>query len=169
MDNIHSLPSYHSSTFVFSSHLSSAEYEEKIIEWIVDFYPKGVWFQKCNLIIWQGTVEVPEEIIRTVRLSLTCHELIEENLRVHIAILIYGQTNGSEYVMEVVERVHHFNSRNRILNIDDLIQFEELNPPFSLTGGQRSSYLIGPNQNQVKLNIIITPTTTFCNKNVTNP
>lgn len=169
VDNIHSLPSYYTCTFVFSTHLSSAEYDsERVIEWVADFYPKGVWFQKCSLIIWQGTLEVPEEILRTVRLSLTCRELVNKNLRVHVAVLIYGKENGAEYVMDVVERVHHFNNQNRILNIDDLIPFEELNPAFSLEDSQSSRYLIGPNRNQVRLNIIITPTTPFCVKNIAN-
>lgn len=169
VDNVQSLPSYYTCTFVFSTHLSCAEYDsERVIEWVADFYPKGVWFQKCSLIVWQGTLEVPEEVLRTVRLSLTCRDLVIENMRVHVAVLIYGKENGAEYVMHVVERVHHFNSQNRILNIDDLIPFEELNPSFSLDDGEESIYLIGPNKNQIKLNIIITPTTAFCVKNVTN-
>lgn len=169
VENVPSLPSYHTSTFVFSSHLSSAEYEsDKIIEWMVDFYPKGVWFQKCSLIVWQGTIEVPEEILRTVRLSLTCRELAMEDMRVHIAILIYGRGDELEHVVGVIEKVHHFNSQNRILNIDDLIPFEEVNPPFSLNSNQeRSSYLTGSRQNQLKLSIIITPTTNLCVKNIT--
>lgn len=167
VDNVHSLPSYYTCTFVFSTHLSSAEHDsEKVIEWVADFYPKGVWFQKCSLIVWQGTLEVPEEILRTVRLSLTCRQLVKENMRVHVAVLIYGWQNGGEYVTDVVERIHHFNSQNRILNIDDLIPFEELNPSFSLDENQDSIYLIGPNKNQIRLNIIITPTTQFCIKNV---
>lgn len=169
VENVPSLPSYHTSTFVFSSHLSSAEYEsDKIIEWMVDFYPKGVWFQKCSLIVWQGTIEVPEEILRTVRLSLTCRELATEDMRVHIAVLIYGRGDGLEHVVSVIEKVHHFNSQNRILNIDDLISFEEVNPPFSLNSNQeRSLYFTGSRQNQLKLSIIITPTTNLCVKNIT--
>lgn len=169
VDNIHSLPSYYTCTFVFSTHLSSAEYDsEKVVEWVADFYPKGVWFQKCSLIVWQGTLEVPEEILRTVRLSLTCRELIKENMRVHVAVLIYGKENNTEYVTDVVERVHHFNSQNRVLNIDDLIPFEQLNPSCSMDGNEYSRYIIGPKRNQVRLNIIITPTTQFCVKNVTD-
>lgn len=37
-------------------------------------YPKGVWFKKYFLIVWQGTVEVPESVLRTVRLSITCKD-----------------------------------------------------------------------------------------------
>lgn len=105
---------------------------------------------------------------RTVRLSLTCQELVEENLRVHIAILVYGKTDGAEHVMEVIEKVHHFSSGNRILNVDDLIPFEELNPPFSINENQDSVYLVGPDRNQLKLILIITPTTALCNKDITN-
>lgn len=169
IDDVRSLQSYHTCTFVFSTHLSSAECDaEKVIEWVADFYPKGVWFQKCSLIIWQGTLEVPEEILRTVRLSLTCRELIKEDMRVHVAVLIYGRENDTEYVIDVVEKVHHFSSQNRVLNIDDIIPFEALNPTFEMNEYQISRYLIGPNRNQVMLRIIITPTTQFCVKDVAN-
>lgn len=42
VENVQSLPSYHTSTFVFSSHISAAEHEsDKVNEWAVDLYPKG--------------------------------------------------------------------------------------------------------------------------------
>lgn len=166
--NVHNLPSYHTSTFVFSTHLSSAEYDsDRVIEWVADFYPKGVWFQKCNLIVWQGTLEIPEEILRTVRLSLTCREQPKDDLRAHVAVLIYHKEGETEYVANVVERVHHFNCQNRILNIDDLLPFEELNPPVSLDEDNRNSDSL--RDSEIKLNIIITPTTAYCQKGIANP
>lgn len=53
---------------------------------VVDLYPKGVWFRKCFLIVWQGTVEVPESVLRTVRVSVTCKDPPKsgEDLRVKV-------------------------------------------------------------------------------------
>lgn len=157
IENFWSLQSYHTSTFVFSSHVSSAEHESnKINEWVVDLYPKGVWFQKCFLIAWEGTVPVPEQILSTVRLSLTCRELCETNMRVKVSILIYGCLGGVEHVMDVVERVHHFNSNDNVMNVDELIPFKELNPQQRFKE-HLTPYLVGAERNQLKLNLIISP------------
>lgn len=65
VENFHNLQSYHNRTFVFSSHSHLADYKgDQTCEWVVDFYPKGVWFQKFFLIVWQGTLEMPEHVIR---------------------------------------------------------------------------------------------------------
>lgn len=156
IDNFWSIPSYHVSTYVFSSHLSAAEHEaHKVNEWIVDLYPKGVWFKKSMLIIWQGTFEVPEEVKSTVRLTLTARDMCEVNVRVRISVLIYGIQGGVEHVLAVREAIHHFNDFDRVMNIDDLIPFEELNPP---SGGSRNTkYLVGENRDQLKLNIVLAP------------
>ena len=156
IENFNSLPSYHTSTFVFSSHMSAADCEsDKINDWVVDLYPKGVWFKKCYLIVWQGTLEVPEEIISTVRLSLTCRKLFEAKIKVKVAVLIYGIQGGVEHVMEVKEKIHHFTNEDKVMNIDNLIPFAELNPSAS-NHAHESPYLIGPNRNQLKLNVVIT-------------
>lgn len=158
IDNVSSLPSYHTSTFVFSSHISAAECEsDKVNEWVVDIYPKGVWFRKCFLIVWQGTLEVPEEIMSTIRLSLTCRDLREKKLRVQIGLLLYGRQGDKDHIKNVVQVVHYFTPQNRVLNINDIIPFHELNP--QAIGGDIacSHYLVGPNKDQLKMNIVITP------------
>ncbi|XP_023023367.2 transport and Golgi organization 10 isoform X1 [Leptinotarsa decemlineata] len=158
IENFHDIPNYHTSTFVFSSHLSAAEHEShKINEWLVDLYPKGVWFKKCFLIVWQGTLEVPQEILSTVRLSLTCRELSELEMRVRISVLIYGLQGGIEHVTEVREKVHHFTPQEKVVNIDDLIPFDELNPPAVMQGERDTPYLVGPNRDKLKLNLVIAP------------
>nr|CAI5859304.1 unnamed protein product [Callosobruchus analis] len=148
IENFHSIPSYHTSTFVFSSHLSAAEHEShKVNEWLVDLYPRGIWFKKCLLIVWQGTLEVPQEVLYTVRLSLTCRELSETEMRVKVSVLIYG----------LQEKVHYFTPQDKVMNMDDLIPFEELNQPATSEGSYESPYLVGPNRDQLKLNIVIAP------------
>lgn len=161
IENVSSLPIYHTSTFVFSSHMSIAECEsDKIYEWTVDLYPKGVWFKKCFLIVWQGTLEVPEKIMRTIRLSLTFRGDIgqDENMKVRVGMLLYGKQDGAEYIMRVIERYHHFTAQDRVLNIDNFIPYDELNPPATVDKTKQiSPYLIGPNSDQIKINIVITP------------
>lgn len=158
IENFWSIPNYHTSTFVFSSHLSAAEHEShKVNEWLVDLYPKGVWFKKCFLIVWQGTLEVPQEILSTVRLSLTCRELSEKEMRVKVSVLIYGLQGGVEHVMEVKEKIHHFTAHDKVMNIDDLIPFNELNTPATMQSEKETPYLVGPNRDQLKLNLVIAP------------
>ncbi|XP_050297218.1 BTB/POZ domain-containing protein 17 [Anthonomus grandis grandis] len=158
IDNFWDLQSYHVSTFVFSSLLSAAEHDShKISEWEVKLYPKGVHFKKCYLICWQGTMEVPEEILKTVRLSLTCGESANANVRVKVSVLIYGIQGGVEHVMQIIEKSHYFNAQSNILNMDDLIPFHVLNPGASLDPTYENPYLIGPNKNQLKLTIVIAP------------
>ncbi|XP_018319328.1 BTB/POZ domain-containing protein 17 isoform X2 [Agrilus planipennis] len=158
IEKVRDLPSYHVSTFVFSTHMSTCESDsDKISEWTVDVYPKGVWFKKCLLIVWQGTLEVPEEIKPTVRLSLTCREPKKEDFKVRVGILLYGLQGGVQHVLQVVEKECYFNPTNKIMVVDDLLPFEELNPPTSKSHKYRSPYLIGSDQNELKINLIITP------------
>lgn len=60
VDNFHSLPCYHTRTFIFSTRPSIADVAplDKMTEWTVDLYPKGVWFKKSLLIVWAGTYDV---------------------------------------------------------------------------------------------------------------
>ncbi|XP_023940987.1 BTB/POZ domain-containing protein 17 [Bicyclus anynana] len=143
VDNFHSLQSYHTRTFIFSTRPSVADMAtEKLTEWTVDLYPKGVWFKKSMLIVWAGTYDVPEVVLRTVRISITCQncpeqsayerdylDYYEPDVRVKIGILVWGVQKGVEHVVSVVERVHRFSAQNRVLNIDGALDFDELNTP----------------------------------------
>ncbi|GLV38534.1 Transport and Golgi organization 10 [Carabus blaptoides fortunei] len=116
IDNFLSTPSYGTHTFMFSSHMNLAEYEgDYVCDWIVDVYPKGVWFKKFFLIVWQGTIEIPECVIPTVRISVTCKNIITQ--RVKVAVLIYGEKDGIEHVIRVIERVHTFTSEESMAHI----------------------------------------------------
>lgn len=153
-------PSYHTRTLVFSSYTSLAEHcGDKTCEWVIDMFPKGVWFQRFFLIVWQGTVDVPEKIIKTVRLSITARDVSEEYLKVKVGLLMVGITDGIEHVMSVIVKNHHFNCSERVLNLDDVIPFNDLN--VNLLEGesqkQPSNYLVGPNRDTLKVHIIIVP------------
>ncbi|XP_031338421.1 BTB/POZ domain-containing protein 17 isoform X2 [Photinus pyralis] len=165
IENVPSIPSYNVTTLVFSTRMSAAEYEaDKISEWVVDLYPKGVCFKKCYLIVWQGTLEVPERVKSTIRLSLTCREF-KEDMKCNVGVLLYGTQGGIEHIMQVKQRVHHFNSQYPVLVIDNLIPFEELNPPAGEVFSRslesdpkpKSMFLTGCRRDQLKINIIITP------------
>ncbi|KAG7212861.1 hypothetical protein KM043_002214 [Ampulex compressa] len=162
IENFHGLPSYHTRTLVFSSHSCLAEYAgDRACEWVVDIYPKGVWFKKFFLIVWQGTVEMPEYVKRTVRLSLTCKEPplnSDTDMRVKVGVLIYGLQDGVEHIARVTEIIHRFSKKERVLNLDGLLPFEELNPQQGLVPEIAiSPFLVGPKKDMLKLHIVISP------------
>ncbi|XP_015514802.1 BTB/POZ domain-containing protein 17 isoform X1 [Neodiprion lecontei] len=161
IENFRSLPSYHTRTLVFSSHSYLAECAgDRTCEWVVDIYPKGVWFKKFCLIVWQGNVEVPEYVMRSVRLSLTCREPPpngESDMRVKIGVLFYGLQDSVEHIARVTEVIHRFSKDDRVLNLDHLLPFEELNPQQATAGNVISPFLVGPNKDMLKLHIVISP------------
>lgn len=157
IENYPSLPTYGVRTLVFTTPASFAEcHSNHTFEWTVDIYPKGVWFKKFYLIVWQGTLEIPESVSKTVRLSLT-QKYPEDTARVSVGILICGKQDGLEHVRRVVQRNFVFSDEERMLNINDLVPYEDLN---DLRVG-RSPYLIGPNSDCLKLHVVITPLYTF--------
>ncbi|CAG4946206.1 unnamed protein product [Colias eurytheme] len=197
VDYFHTLPSYHTRTFIFSTRPSVADCgSDKLHEWTVDLHPKGVWFQKSMLIVWSGTYDVPEVVLRTVRISITCQscsqptnkydEEYEPDVRVKIGILVWGVQNGLEHVASVVERVHRFSAQNRVLNIDGALDFDELNTPlYTPTANSPSwkvngrcakctdncelpepKHLLGPNRDQLRIQVVIVPLTDFCHVSV---
>uniref|UniRef100_T1J0N0 BTB domain-containing protein n=1 Tax=Strigamia maritima TaxID=126957 RepID=T1J0N0_STRMM len=138
-------------TLVFSSPASSSEvFSDKVFDWSVDVYPKGVWFKKFQLIVWQGTLEMPETILRTVRLSVMSKD--NDTARVNVGILISGMQDGVEHVKTVVQKRFVFTESEQMLNIDNLIPFDELNDIRN-----KSPYLVGAFCNTLKLQIVITP------------
>ncbi|RWS28484.1 hypothetical protein B4U80_02881, partial [Leptotrombidium deliense] len=155
IENYRNLPIYGVRTLVFQTPSSLKESDLKLAhcknEWVVDLYPKGVWFKKFLLILWQGTLEMPEYVLKTVRLSLTSLSACK---RVKIGVLIYGKKNDIEHVYSVYQREFVFTEKEKMLNINNLVPFEELNP---LATNVRSPYCIGPNNDTVKIQIVITP------------
>lgn len=76
--------------------------------------------------MFQGTIEVPEHIIQTVRLSVRCKSEDDTEVRVQIGVLLAGLADGVEHVRAVAKRNYVFSERDKILNIDDLIPYNEL-------------------------------------------
>lgn len=152
VDNLPGLPAYHTRTLVFSTPASASELDcDSQLEWIVELYPKGVWFKKFFLIVWQGTVEVPEAVLRTVRLAVTAKDV--DYARVRIAVLVYGLQDGIEFVTNVVTTNYIFSEEDNLLNLDDIIPFDSLNDP-----KERAHYLQEPCE-ALKIHVVISPLT----------
>ncbi|KAE8751315.1 hypothetical protein FOCC_FOCC001886 [Frankliniella occidentalis] len=190
IENYSHLPPYQLRSHVFSSHTALADHKgHKTCEWAVDIYPKGVWFQKFYSIVWQGMEEVPEVVLRTVRVSITCKEPPSEpegEMRVKVGILVHGVMDGVEHIMRTVVRTHRFDVENKVLNLDDVVSFDKLNrdiaslsresyspyhPPststsYSNTGTyssqQPSPYLVGPYRDILKIHVVIAPMEQVC-------
>ncbi|KAJ2947321.1 hypothetical protein O0L34_g17034 [Tuta absoluta] len=159
VDNFHSLQPYHTRTFIFSTRatIAAASAASPALEWTLDLYPKGVWFQKSLMIVWGGTYDVPEVVLRTVRISITSQscpeptvnqygetEETEPDVRVKIGILVWGVQKGVDHVAHVVERVHRFSALDRVLNIDGALDFDELNTPLYTPA---DTTVVGPSTN----------------------
>lgn len=151
VENYSNFQTYGVRTLVFSSPASASESDlDHMYDWSVDIYPKGVWFKKFFLIVWQGTLEMPESVLKTVRLSVMSKA--NGTARVNVGILISGIQDGVEHIKTVVQKKFVFGEAERMLNLDDLIPFEDLNDPRG-----KSPYLIGTCTNTLKLQIVITP------------
>lgn len=167
IENYKNLPIYGVRTLVFNTPSSLTEWEQNKaknslqsdtycpFEWVIDIYPKGVWFKKFYLIAWQGTLEMPESVYKTVRLSLSAVKGITR--KVSIGILLSGKLDGIEYIHTVVQKQYLFTKNDKMLNIDNLINFDELNEVRHLNNGNKSPYLIGQDSDTLKIQIVITP------------
>lgn len=142
----------HTLIFMTPGSLSGA-LSDKLLEWTVDVYPKGVLFHRFLLIALRETLEGPESQTKTVRLSLTSSRF-NEDTTVVVSILVSGTQDGVEHVRTVVQREHTFTQEARMLNLDDLVPYGELN---DVPRGAASPFLVGPHCDLFRLRIVITP------------
>lgn len=70
-----------------------------------------------------------------------------------IACLITGVQNKINHILTLHERTEYFSSKSRVVNIDNLIPYEEL----ALSSINLSPHLVGPNRNNLELQVIIVP------------
>merc|ERR1719495_737350 len=147
VDHFHNLQAYHCRSLLFSSQNAtnstlpeSAKMCEQ--EWTVDVLPKGVWFQKA---IWCGFygLELPEKVLKTVRVSVSTHS--EEEARVRIGLLIHGVQDGFEHIRQSVCRNYIFSKSDQIVHFDDMVDYEDLNNLIT-----KSNFLTGPTRNSFK-------------------
>ena len=152
IENFQSLPFYNSRTLVFSSLASASDTQsERTIEWAVECFPKGVWFKKFYLIVWQGTLEMPEHILPNIRISISCKE-VSFDLPMKVGILTTAVQDGIEYLTLLTETKFIFTEEERVLNLDHLVPFDKLN-----NAAKSSPYLVGENKDEFRVQIIIVP------------
>lgn len=62
---------------------------EQNMPWNIDFFPRGIKYSKAQLINvfnMQSAVEIPETILRTIRLSVTCERDLETEQRFKVGL-----------------------------------------------------------------------------------
>ncbi|XP_059094628.1 BTB/POZ domain-containing protein 17-like [Tigriopus californicus] len=151
IDHYHNLSTYDCRSLLFSSHAHVAEHlGEEQSEWVVDIYPKGVWFQRCVTVYQPTGLEVPGRVLKTVRVSIWTRN--EEEQRVKIGILLIGEQDGFQHVRRVISRNFVFSANNQIVNFDDILDFDELNDLKN-----RSHFLCGSKRNALRVMYVITP------------
>lgn len=68
-----------------------------------------------------------------------------------IAVLVHGIQNNVSHIKNSHTRVSYFSRlENRAINFDNIVPYEELST-------DRSDFLIGPNRDSVKIDVIIVP------------
>lgn len=133
--------------------LAEAEQNDQTLAWELDFFPRGVRFNAAKLINWYLTAEIPEVILKTVRMRIICREKQMEDKKFMIGVLISGIQNKITYIKTVYIRVKYFSNDKNVLNIDNLLPYEEL----ELSSVNLSPYLIGPQYDTLDLSVIIIP------------
>ena len=68
-------------------------------------------------------------------------------------MLITGVQNNINHILTVHERTEYFSNQVRVLNMDNLIPFDEL----ALSSIKLSPHLIGPDRNKLNIQVIIAP------------
>ncbi|KAK4008195.1 BTB/POZ domain-containing protein 17 [Daphnia magna] len=160
LENFPSLQPYHTRTLLLSSPTSCADFETDAYEWVIEFSPKGVWFRPCCLIVWQGNIEIPETVLRTVRLSVMLKEPNEAHVRV--AVLVYGVHGGVEHVRSTTVRNFIFSPEEPVLRYENLLPYSDINPDRFDCGQTQpnsppSPFLVGPKRDTLKVQLIILP------------
>ncbi|XP_055618279.1 BTB/POZ domain-containing protein 17 [Toxorhynchites rutilus septentrionalis] len=157
IDDFEGIENYRSFVALFFSQQDLSEcQEEQSVAWEIEFFPRGVRFNRAKLIGVFNTpvsTEIPESIIRTVRLKVLCQEKLEEDRRFTIGVLISGVQNRITYIRTCHVRTAYFSNEFRVLNIDNLIPYEEL----KLSAVNLSPHLIGEKRDTIQLHVIIAP------------
>jgi len=138
----HRMQHYQAHTLLFTTPCSfsdSISKNHKQLEWCLDFYPKAVHFQKFQMIGWRATQEMPEEIIKTVRLAVASRSTDGNagRIRVQIGVVLCGYQDGIEHCRKVVIKRFIFNGTDKVLNLEDLLPYGDLTPCAECTTRQK--------------------------------
>ncbi|XP_055537081.1 BTB/POZ domain-containing protein 17 [Wyeomyia smithii] len=151
------IENYENFVYFFDSQKDLSEcHEEQSVAWVIEFFPRGVRYHRAKLIGVHNTLihsEIPESIIRTVRLKVLCQERHEEERRFIIGVLISGVQNKITHVRTCHVRTAYFSNEFRVLHIDNLIPYDEL----QLSAVNLSTHLIGEKRDTIRLHVVIAP------------
>ncbi|KAM8721157.1 hypothetical protein ACLKA7_007086 [Drosophila subpalustris] len=135
--------------FFSQRHIAETE-DDPCMTWEIEFFPRGVKYNKAKMVCGE---DVPGCSLNTVRLRVTCkHQKIEEK-RFKIAVLIVGIQNTIPHIRTVVERTEYFSDESRVINLDNLLPYEELEH----SSPSLSPHLTGNQRNTLSLHVVITP------------
>ncbi|EDW51426.1 BTB/POZ domain-containing protein 17 [Drosophila sechellia] len=136
--------------FFSQRHIAETEEDDPCMTWEIEFFPRGVRYNKAKM-VWGE--DVPGCSLNTVRLRVTCkHQNIGEE-RFKIAVLIVGMQNQIMHIRTVAERTEYFSDTSRVVNLDNLLPYEELEH----TSLYLSPHLTGTARNTLTLHVVITP------------
>ncbi|XP_064547098.1 kelch-like protein diablo [Drosophila montana] len=147
-DNIEDYKNY-VTCFFSQRHIAETE-DDPCMTWEIEFFPRGVKYNRAKMVCGE---DVPGCSLNTVRLRVTCkHQNIGEE-RFKIAVLIVGVQNKISHIRTVVERTEYFSEIARVINLDNLLPYEELEQ----TSPYLSPHLTGNQRNTLSLHVVITP------------
>lgn len=152
------LPKFHKISSQFQS--DSTVFETRQLHkngWEAFFYPKGVLYDPCYLLVWQGRFEVPEKAVSTVRMRICCTKLVKPG-KFKFSILVFGVKEKVEHIIKVKSEIHDITDVGTSINIDEIVPFEVLNPPNNeKQNNPRDSFLIGMQSKTLKVQVIVMP------------
>lgn len=177
--NVSAQSGSHSPAPMLSHNIQTCNHTGGQYEWVVELFPKGVWYKPFAMITWTGTQELPEFVFKTVRLTISTDRPTVGKVR--IGILISGQQHGNEYVSNVIQKTAQFTQDELKLVFNDVVPFESINaspldqtfpqPPIIQSNGfpiyQQNlinpnaspppSFLLGEGKNALKIHVTIMP------------
>ena len=114
--------------------------------------------------MWQGTVTIPEQVSRTVRMSITCRDPpANDSYLVKIGVLVSGFVCDVESIVEVAYDVCKFSKEDNTFIINNLLSYDKLNDRYNTLRPKANEacsdapYLIGKERDTLKLQVVIIP------------
>ncbi|XP_022224820.1 BTB/POZ domain-containing protein 17 [Drosophila obscura] len=137
-------------TCFFSQRSIAETDDDPCMTWEIEFFPRGVKYNRAKM-VWGE--DVPGCYLNTVRLRVTCKNQNIDEERFKIAVLIVGVQNQITHIRTMVERTEYFSETSRVINLDNLLPYEEL----ELESTSLSPHLSGNQRNTLTLHVVITP------------
>lgn len=135
----------------FSQRTLAEREDDQSVTWEIEFFPRGVKHSRAKMVC--SGEDIPECVLRTVRLRVTCKENFTRDERFKISVLLTGVQNKIQHIRTVHNRTEYFSDSFQVLNIDGLLPYKELD----LASSKLSPHLIGPDRNNLCLSVIIAP------------